>query len=110
MGFNLDLDRQAAGRGVKQLVERHRRLVRRGPVAVTQPRMAQLAPLGLVRPSLKCCAGAQPRVVEQDQPSVGGQASVGFEAIDRTFESGLQRCSRRVRSGLAAEAMRIQRR
>jgi len=43
MGFNLDLDRQAAGRGVKQLVERHRRLVRRGPVAVTQPRMAQLA-------------------------------------------------------------------
>jgi len=39
----------------------------------------------------------------EDQPSVRGQAGVGFEAIDRTCERGLQRCSRRVGSGLAAE-------
>jgi len=45
--------------------------------------------------------------VQQDQPSVGGQADVGFEAIDRAGERRLQGCSRRVGAGLAAEAVRV---
>jgi hypothetical protein len=72
VGLDFDLPEKVAGRVVQQLVQEHRRLVRRGPVTVAQPSVPKVAPIRLVRPVAQRRPGAQPRVVQQDQPSVGG--------------------------------------
>jgi len=45
--------------------------------------------------------------MQQHQPSVSSQTSIGFKAVDRACERRLQRRTRRVGPRLAAEAVRV---
>ena len=109
VGLDLDLHRKLTGRSVQQLVEEHRCLVCRGGVAVEQAGTAQIAPRRLVSPAAQRRGAAQPRVVQQHQPSVRRQTDIGLKAVERTGERRLQGRARRVGSRLATEAIRVQR-
>jgi len=89
VGLDLDLHRKVAGRPVQQ----HRRLIRRGPVTVTQAGIPQLAPHRSRAPSR--ATSYRWRATDRAAGPAARRRSgnVGLEAIGRTCERGLQRCS-----------------
>jgi hypothetical protein len=68
-----------------------RRRLSRG---VTDERRSDLFSGPLARPAIERGAEREQRIVQQDQPVVGGQAYIGLEALDRTGQ-GVAKGSRR---------------
>ena len=97
VGLDLDPHRKVTGHAVQQVVEEHGRLVRRGGVVAAQARVSQIAPRRLMRPAAQTPNATQPRLVQQDQSSVGGQAGIGLELAVR-FEPANARARGRPRA------------
>ena len=61
----------------------------------------------LVRPAVERGPEREQRIVQQDEPLVGGQADVGLEALDRAGQ-GVSKSGRRgIRTVVAAESVCI---
>jgi hypothetical protein len=108
MRLDVDLQRKISGRVVQQLVQgasaSHRSGCRRGRAG--EHFADRSTPSGA--PSRVMCKSCSAAGRAAGQPSVGGQTGIGLEAIDRTSERRPQGCPRRIRPGLATEAMRVQ--
>ena len=103
MRLDVELEHEIARRDRQQLVHEKWRL------ATRRSRAAQLGGRALVRPSLEVRAERQPRVVQQHQLAVSGQAYVAFQAVGVRGQRARQRGSRIVGPVGAAETVRIQR-
>jgi hypothetical protein len=105
VGVRLDLELEAdrIRHQVDQLLEKERMLRRRLSRGVTDERRSDLFSGPLARPAIKRSAEREQRIVQQDQPIVGGQAYIGLEALDRTAQGVTEGSCRRVRTVMAAK-------
>lgn len=83
MRLDLELEADPFRHQVDQLLEQERVLRGRLSRGVTDERRSDLFSGPLARPAIKRGAEREQRIVQQDQPIVGGQAYIGLEALDR---------------------------
>jgi hypothetical protein len=109
VGVRLDLELKAdrLRHQVDQLLEQERMLRRRLPGGIADERRPDLFSGPLARPAIERGAEREQRIVQQDQPIVGGQAYVGLEALDRAGQGVAKSGCRGVRTVVAAEPVCI---
>ena len=107
MRLDLELEADRFRHQVDQLLEQERVLRGRLSRGVTDERRSDLFSGPLARPAIKRGAEREQRIVQQDQPIVGGQAYIGLEALDRAGQGVAKGGRRGVRTVVAAEPVCI---
>ena len=105
--LDLELESHCLRDRVDQLLEQEWVLCRRRSRGVTDESRLDLFSGPPVRPAIEGGPEREQRIVKQNQPIVGGQADVGFEALDRAGQGVSKRSRRGVRAVVAAEPVCI---
>lgn len=105
--LDLELDSNRLRHQFDELVEKQWMFRRRASRGVTDQRRPDVFCGRLVRPPLEGGPEHEQRIVQQDESIVGGQADVGFDAVDRAAQGVSKRSRRGVWTVLAAEPVGI---